>query len=1373
MEKHVSIETTEALPEGMDYDALRLRGIAYAQNLSGDIWTDYNEHDPGVTLLEHLCYALTDLSYRAGFDVEDILYAEEPPGPDGTDNGFYPPVHILPTAPVTATDYRRLLIDRVRGIRNVWFQPIHGHNRGYRGLFRLRIQLVEGAERKQRSREIVREVRDLVMANRNLCEDLQEIIVLDTEFLSIAASIHIAADAFGEKVLAEMLHTLEQTLNPGIRYYSQEELERKGYTKEEIFDGPAPLHGFVREEDLKPLPKNTHVSTLREAISRVKGVKLVNDLVVWKNGQRIPGDEIVPSPDSSLRLDPQLVDGNGINSGIRLLRNGVPVAVNARQTRQYLNTLAAKAKRGFQTRLNVTEPAVVPGKRKPGLSAYRSIQHHLPAVYGLGEQGLPATADRERRAKAFQLRGYLLIFEQFMADYLAQLTHVRTLFSTKPEGGRDACFKEHTSTYFSQFPADIPDAEELINYTKPKSTGKEKVASKPSRSQVLEWINEDLRSVAAKTDPSDKRRNRFLDHLLARFGEVYHGDALRFVADQQEDTLNAALARGKARFLSAYPEISRERSKAFNYRAPAWENANVSGLKKRVTLSLNLGVPDDDTKKEKLPAYANRSLSPTDLLQGATLSSKEGNSEGSSPSLSFQALLREGTKQSSYDIIRAGTQYELRFTGGAPPRDPGAAAGAENVEERGTRLHTGTHAACVGAREHLIGHLARINARGEGFYLLENILLRPGQPAGSVLVLEDQLPEGAGTVRIHSVTFSDEQTLNELSTDLLVIATHESNWLLLQDGSEWRTVLLRSGQPVMLSMPYPSERKARVIRQHLFSLFKRIREQDPASLNNYLRLEVEHREGFLINAGFYSLRLSVVAPAWPALFQNHDFRQLFRQAVATSVPAHLSVDYYWLPPGEMVVFEDTYQQWLAALRNEQHEKAQVLALKIIYQLRPDKVPVNTDGKPKGRNESRLPASIFKKLGDAFGYAFLFSTDDFGWIQGMPPAVAHLLPDLRITSWAKLARAKSASLAESLFSLDLVVSADQVRHWQKQATLARAGRWKDLLRYQRKTIDGEYSSTPSISQLTKVEKAVRTVLRSPGRIKTVLIKWLDRQPTDKVIPYPILEYLATVFGYGFVLPTSDLLVFSCIDADHQTALNKVGISTWTDLIKLEEDTWNAVLRKLDSTDDLPELPALHQEVQLAIDQQWEELIKRQSTGQDAAATAVDQRFWHHLELLMAPANGASRLLTERLKNWPSENVLPGVSETVTKPLLDLLSFNDLLADDDFTLFEGVGPKTAAALREAGIDSWKKLANHKLADLLSDLEDRLPAVALRTAGDWLVQAHLAAGGEWATLIEWQKDRLLSSVVDADKLTALEKGINHWLERCALPVTAPPAP
>lgn len=110
-------------PVSLDWAALREEGMDHIRKLSGQIWTDHNTHDPGVTGLEALCYALTDLAYRARFPVADLLT-----GPDGRiappdQTGLFPAHEVLPTAPRTLSDYRRLLM-KVEGVRNAWFDPM-------------------------------------------------------------------------------------------------------------------------------------------------------------------------------------------------------------------------------------------------------------------------------------------------------------------------------------------------------------------------------------------------------------------------------------------------------------------------------------------------------------------------------------------------------------------------------------------------------------------------------------------------------------------------------------------------------------------------------------------------------------------------------------------------------------------------------------------------------------------------------------------------------------------------------------------------------------------------------------------------------------------------------------------------------------------------------------------------------------------------------------------------------------------------------------------------------------------------------------------------------------------------------------------------
>ncbi len=117
--EHITVSKTNVLPEGQDYYLLRKEGIQLIEKLGSKLWTDYNIHDPGITILEALCYAITDLSYRSNFEVKDLLAEEKPKLFNADDQAYFTAREILTTAPWTINDYRKLLID-LDGVKNAW-----------------------------------------------------------------------------------------------------------------------------------------------------------------------------------------------------------------------------------------------------------------------------------------------------------------------------------------------------------------------------------------------------------------------------------------------------------------------------------------------------------------------------------------------------------------------------------------------------------------------------------------------------------------------------------------------------------------------------------------------------------------------------------------------------------------------------------------------------------------------------------------------------------------------------------------------------------------------------------------------------------------------------------------------------------------------------------------------------------------------------------------------------------------------------------------------------------------------------------------------------------------------------------------------------
>jgi hypothetical protein len=121
MEQAVTIFKRPVLDEGQDYAILRTKGLEYIEELGSKYWTDYNIHDPGITLLELLCYAITDLGYRASMPVKDLLAEGFQENPNPERQAFFPAHEILTINPWTTEDFRKTLID-IEGIKNAWLK---------------------------------------------------------------------------------------------------------------------------------------------------------------------------------------------------------------------------------------------------------------------------------------------------------------------------------------------------------------------------------------------------------------------------------------------------------------------------------------------------------------------------------------------------------------------------------------------------------------------------------------------------------------------------------------------------------------------------------------------------------------------------------------------------------------------------------------------------------------------------------------------------------------------------------------------------------------------------------------------------------------------------------------------------------------------------------------------------------------------------------------------------------------------------------------------------------------------------------------------------------------------------------------------------
>lgn len=458
-----------------DYDKLRSEALEIVQKLSGHIWTDYNIHDPGVTILEQLCFAITDLGYKTGFPIEEILAG--PKGKiDPQAHAFFSKGEILSSGAVTASDFCKLLLDQVDGVEQVWVEPIIADSGSTicKGIFKVLVQPNERITSNGSFDTLAEDVRQCLKRYRNLGEQYEEITILRPLNIAIKAAILVDDKQYVKETLAYICNTIEQTIHPPVRFLSEAELLAMGKTTDEIYTGPLLSGGFIPDEDLKPRRIQLDPAELIKAISDIDGVLQVQYLYIAGEGGTLGNKPIqipagfFPTVDISNKMnDISIVSEHAEHHSQDAIFWNVFERIKEIRKRHYTGQQGAMTDDSLQSVYR-------------DLGKYYSIQHFFPAIYGIGMEGLSKNASDTRKAQARQLKGYLLFFEQILANYLAQLGNISQFFS--PSGKQ---------TYFTQTLDDVPGIQDLLP---------------PGYLNSLSPV---------KT--SDERKEAVLDHLLARF----------------------------------------------------------------------------------------------------------------------------------------------------------------------------------------------------------------------------------------------------------------------------------------------------------------------------------------------------------------------------------------------------------------------------------------------------------------------------------------------------------------------------------------------------------------------------------------------------------------------------------------------------------------------------------------------------------------------------------------------------------------------------------------------------------------------------------------------------------------------------------------
>ncbi|AZJ32695.1 hypothetical protein SAMN05444344_1572 [Tenacibaculum mesophilum] len=569
--EHINIPKNISTKDDLDFSFLRKEGISYLEKLGGKLWTDFNSHDPGVTILEMLCYAITDLGMRIDTPLENLLASKD--SNLSLQAQFYKASEIFPTKPVNELDYRKLFID-LEGVKNCWlriydkqvFVDCKNNKLSYKkfedilpefqkdfklkGLYSLLVDLEEGYTKEQ----VFPNIKTAYHENRNLCEDLIEIKEVDTQPIAICANVDVIPEADEEWVYANILFQIENYLSPSLKFYSIQQMLDKGYATDEVFDGPILKNGFIDVKELKKaeLRKEVRLSDVMKIIMNIEGVKLIKDISVG-----FCDENIVQENKWVVCIDPDKKPVLCEKSTFNFSKGFLPLNLNYDRVDEYLKQLKEDE---IESQQIADEDKVLslPKGSSIGANEYTTIQNDFPDTYGIGQEGLAVHVTNERKAKAKQLKAYLTFFDQILATYFKHLSEVKTLLSISGQ---------ETRTFFTQAIKDIKDFDELISEY-PQSND-----------------DELTKLLFNQFDNNVERRNSILDHLLARFAERF-GEYTFIMKALYGTATDEIVLLNKEAFLKDYKVISSEKGLAFNYykqnQDKLWYTNNVSGFQKRI-----------------------------------------------------------------------------------------------------------------------------------------------------------------------------------------------------------------------------------------------------------------------------------------------------------------------------------------------------------------------------------------------------------------------------------------------------------------------------------------------------------------------------------------------------------------------------------------------------------------------------------------------------------------------------------------------------------------------------------------------------------------------------------------------------------------------
>ncbi|WP_439412911.1 hypothetical protein [Enterobacter ludwigii] len=471
-------EENALFPEVKDaiaFDALWQQAYEKVQELSGELWTDTGDHDPGITLLQAVTWNCSDLSYRASLPLNDLLTQKLTQ--NGQDTLFpeeFGPEGVLTCNTVTAEDYRRALLDlhssdsvsddisldtpeqdflfsdaclikEPEESRYQWWYnaetreysfsepevdppPTQLTLRGNLWLSVVPTRYTQSLSSDDRGK-VERRLNQFFRDHRNLGESVSRITWLQPVTFILRMTIELSGGISDiNQVAAQIYQVTEAFMRPPVARYTTEQRRALGDPNDAIFEGPILQHGWQQTapSQISSAGYTLNLSPLVPLLLAIPGVASLTTLSVDASDDHItavPGDNWCR----------QIAAGYypllwGENPLVLLASKTSPLTLLAKGGIQSL--LNSEAMKGYLTQEALIEmaPTVLPAGRFRDQTPYIPVGQRLPECYLL--QQPDSVIDDPVRA----VHQFLLPADQLLADVTAELALLPTLLAFTERG---------------------------------------------------------------------------------------------------------------------------------------------------------------------------------------------------------------------------------------------------------------------------------------------------------------------------------------------------------------------------------------------------------------------------------------------------------------------------------------------------------------------------------------------------------------------------------------------------------------------------------------------------------------------------------------------------------------------------------------------------------------------------------------------------------------------------------------------------------------------------------------------------------------------------------------------------------------------------